>query len=113
MTDRSPEPGRIDLRAFEEPADPLQAERVVSAAMARMSVARTEPRHDVISSLSDYSRPMLAAAAVLLAVVTATMIFTGRRAPDLQPAIVLATWAEAQHVPTNGELLAAFQGYGR
>jgi len=30
-----------------------------------------------------------------------------------QSTSMLATWAETSHVPTNGELLATFQGYSR
>lgn len=111
MTDRSTQPGRIDLRAIDEPADPLQAERVVGAAMARMA-ARGPAHSDVFASIGAYSRLMLAAAAVLCAIATSTVILTSRRAAA-QPLALLASWAESQHVPTNGELLVTFQGYGR
>ncbi len=112
MTDRSREPGRIDLRAVDAPADPLQAERVIAAAMSRMAVVR-ESRGDVLASIMSYSRPLFAAAAALILIATGTLIVTQRRAATDQPASLLATWAESSHVPTNGELLAAFQGYDR
>src|SRR5439155_2831756 len=103
MTDRSRESGRIDLRAIDEPSDPGQAERVIAAAMSRMA-AREASSGDVLASVATYSRPLLAAAAVLFLIATATMIMTrGRRLRD-QPGAVLATWAESRHVPTNGEL---------
>lgn len=110
MTDLTREPGRIDLRAIDVPADPLQAERVIGAAISRMGADR-ESSSDVVTSIAAYARPLLAAAAALLLVATGTLIVTQRRAETEQPANVLATWAESSHVPTNGELLAAFQGY--
>jgi hypothetical protein len=112
MTDRTREPGRIDLGAIDQPADPLQAERVIAAAMSRIG-ADGDSSDDVVASIVTYSRPLLAAAAALLVVATGTLIVSQRRTEHDQPANVLATWAESSHVPTNGELLAAFQGYDR
>jgi len=112
MTNRSREPGRIDLRAIDAPADPLQAQQVIAAAMSRMAADR-ESNGDVLTSIVIYARPLLAAAAALLLIATGTLIITQGRAQADQPASVLATWAESSHVPTNGELLAAFQGYDR
>ena len=111
MTDRSREPGRIDLRAVDLPADPLQAERVIAAAMSRMAEGR-ESKGDVLVTIMSYSRPLLAAAAALILIATGTLMIGERRATD-EPVSLLATWAESSHVPTNGELLAAFQGYDR
>lgn len=112
MTDQSREPGRIDLRTVDAPADPLQAERVVAAAMSRMAVGR-ESKGDVLASITTYSRPLLAAAAALILIATGTLILTQREAQTVPAEGLLATWAESSHVPTNGELLAAFQGYDR
>lgn len=111
MTDRSRELGRIDLRAIDEPADPLQAQRVIAAAMARMAAG--ESSGDVLASIVTYARPLLAAAAALVLVATGTLLVTHGRTQNDQPASVLATWAESSQLPTNGELLAAFQGYDR
>lgn len=112
MTDSSSKPGRIDLRVIDDPADPLQAERVIAAAMSRMSVTR-ESNGDVLATIVAYSRPLLAAAAAILLIAAGTLAVTQRRMQDDQPESVLATWAEASHVPSNGELLATFQGYTR
>lgn len=112
MTDGSREPGRIDLRAIDALPDALQARRVIAAVMSRMA-ADGESKGDVLTSVLSYARPLLAAAAALLLIATATLILTQGRTQDNQPASVLATWAESSHVPTNGELLAAFEGYDR
>jgi hypothetical protein len=112
MTDRSRDPGRIDLRAIDEAADPQQADRVIAAAMSRVAAQREAPG-DVLASLVVYWRPLLAVAAVLLLAATGTLVLTRGRTQTDQPVSVVASWAESSHVPTNGELLAAFQGYGR
>ncbi|MBA3341307.1 MAG: hypothetical protein H0T48_05680 [Gemmatimonadaceae bacterium] len=113
MTDHSMEPGRIDLRAIDEPEDALQADRIIAAALARSRGGPNQPRLDALESLSGYLRPMLAIAASLLIVATGTVIALGPPEPSSQPVAILAEWTESQHVPTNGELLVAFQGYGR
>lgn len=112
MTESAREPGRIDLRAIDQPADPLQAERVISAAMARHAAERGSDA-DVLATIVIYTRPLLAVAAALVVVATGTLIVTQRQTEPVQPASVLASWAESSHVPTNGELLAVFQGYDR
>ena len=112
MTDISGEPGRIDLRAIDEPADPARAERVIAAAMARIA-ADENPGGDALATIAIYARPLLAIAAALVVMATGTLVVTQRPKRDTQPAGVLARWAESNHVPTNGELLALFQGYDR
>jgi hypothetical protein len=112
MTDISREPGRIDLRAIDEPGDQARAERVIAAAMSRVAADRNSGG-DVLSTIVIYSRPLLAAAAALVVIATGTLITTPRRTQQDPPASVLASWAESNHVPTNGELLAVFQGYDR
>ena len=112
MTERSREPGRIDLRAIDHPADPLQAERVIRAAMSRLASER-DAGDDVLATITTYARPLLAVAAALLLAAAGTLIVTQRQTESVEPASVLASWAESSHVPTNGELLAVFQGYER
>ena len=111
MTDRTP--GRIDLRAIER-ADSAQADRVIAAAMARIAASPGQQSRDVVVEWAErFTRPALIAAAVLAAVAVGTLALTdGRREPAPQVA-TLATWVESEHVPTNGELLLTFQGYGR
>jgi hypothetical protein len=111
MTDRSRDPGRIDLRAIDEPSDSAQADRVIAAALARAAGESAAPS-DVLSSIETLTRPLLALAATLLVTAFGTLLLTRGRA-IAEPATVVANWAEQSHVPTNGELLATFQGYGR
>jgi len=112
MTESSHEPGRIDLRPIDHPPDDLQAERVISAAMARFAAGR-DSNDDVLANIVIYTRPLLAAAAALVLAAAGTLIGTQRETEPIEPASVLASWAESSHVPTNGELLAVFQGYDR
>ena len=112
MTDISRHPGRIDLRAIDEPADSARAERVIEAAMSR-AAANRHSRTDVFATIAAYARPLFAAAAALVVIATGTLMVTQRPLQDVPPAGVLASWAESNHVPTNGELLAVFQGYDR
>jgi hypothetical protein len=111
MTDNARDPGRIDLRAIDTPADPLQSGRVIAAVLARM--AAEDDATDVLGSVVVYSRPLLAAAAVLLMIAAGTLFLTRGRTQTDQRANMLAAWAQSSHVPTNGELLATFQGYDR
>ena len=113
MTEIPREPGRIDLRAIDGPADPARAERVIAAAMSRFAADRNSPKGDVLATITIYARPLLAVAAALVVVATGTLITTPRPTQQDQPASVLENWAESNHVPTNGELLAVFQGYDR
>lgn len=114
MTEQPPTPRRIDLRALNS-ADVVQADRVIAAAMSRISVSRVQyPRDAVAEMVARFTRPALVAAAILAAVALGTVAVTdGRRESDSPQVAMLANWAEAQHVPTNGELLLAFQGYRR
>lgn len=112
MTESPRQPGRIDLRPIDHPPDQLQAERVITAAMARFASER-DSNSDVLANIVIYARPLLAVAAALVLIATGTLISTQRQTEPIEPASVLASWAESSYVPTNGELLAVFQGYDR
>lgn len=114
MTDdpRDPEHGRIDLRVVDEPPISARADRVIASAMSRARW-RGGPREDVVAGLLVYARPVLAAAAVLLILVAGALRLEPERQSSASSASVLTNWAEAGHVPTNGELLMAFHGYER
>lgn len=108
MTEDSREPGRIDLRAFDEPADPVRAERVIGAALARASYAGR-----VGGAASDRPGRRVAAlfgAAALLLLAAGLLLFATRR-PVASASGLVAAWTLSSHVPTNAELLAAFGGY--
>jgi hypothetical protein len=115
MTDRSPSPaGRIDLRGLD--SDSSREDRVVAATLARLARdPGREPMDELSTTARRYLWPAVAAAAVLVVTAAGTVIVTARPAGDDdagQPVAMLSGWAESQHVPTNGELLLAFQGYG-
>jgi hypothetical protein len=56
---------------------------------------------------------MLTAATVVMAVGFGALAIVTDTPRLGGPADLLAQWIEAEHVPTNGELLFTFQGYGR
>jgi hypothetical protein len=96
---------RLDLRSLDAADDPGQTDALVRSVMAE--VAR-RPRTDDVRELRRYRAVLLAAALVLAAVALAST--RGRNARG-QGADVIAEWARDGHVPTNGELLASYQGY--
>lgn len=113
MTEQTPPPGRIDLRALDD-ADAGRADRVLAAAMSRIAASPDRPPRDVIGEVVNrFTRPALVAAAVLAAMAIGTLTLTDRGAEPPGNETLLANWVESQHVPTNAELLLAFQGYGR
>ena len=115
MTDQPHGNGRIDLRAIDG-ADAGQANRVIAGAMARIATAPAQEPRDVVGEFAErFSRPALAAAAVLAALAAGTVVASNRTAPDAPdtPVATLASWAGSAHVPTNAELLLTFEGYGR
>jgi hypothetical protein len=85
---------------------------VIAAAMSRIAADRNS-RVDALTTIVIYARPLLAAAAAIVVIATGALMVTQRPAQEDQPVSVLASWAESNHVPTNGELLAVFQGYER
>jgi hypothetical protein len=109
MTDPHIPDGRLDLRALAAEHDPARVDAVIGAVMSRIETTR-QPRDD-LASMRRYQRVLLAAAAVLAAVATAAVVAAPRRSQVAAPTDVIASWTETQHVPTNGELLAAYQGY--
>jgi hypothetical protein len=105
---RDPGGGRLDLRALDAAADPGRTDAIVGAVLT--SIASGSPRDDDIPRLLRAQRRMLAVAAVLAALATAAVVSAPRRS-EVGASDVIASWAESSHVPTNGELLAAYQGY--
>ena len=100
--------GRIDLSALDVARDARREEAVVQRVMHR--IARTSSETDVIP-IARYQRGMAAAAAVLFMLAGALVVVTDRPPPDDDVADVMMGWVESGHVPTNGELLAAYGGY--
>jgi hypothetical protein len=113
MTDQTPPPGRIDLRTLDD-AHAGRADRVIRAAMSRIATSPEQaPRDAVAEVASRFTRPAIVAAAVLAAIAIGTLALTHRASASPAPETLLASWVESQHVPTNAELLQAFEGYGR
>jgi hypothetical protein len=110
MTDRDDE--RINLSALGGP-DPLQENSVVRGAMLRIRAAPA--REPLLATLAAWWRPGLAAAILVFAL--GMLLARQRSRPaETETELVearLIDWAFAGHVPSNGELLATFQGYSR
>ena len=116
MTDSSKPPDRVDLRAL-APTD-AQAERVIGGVMSRLATRPqvvAPPASDVLTIVGRYFPPAWIAAAAALAIAGSAAVVASRRNEPLPTSIdvTVAAWAAQQHVPTNAELLAAFQGYQR
>lgn len=113
MTER--DDGRIDLTALGR-SNPAQADSVVGAAMSRIR-ARTPEREPLLADLAGWWRPGLAAAAAIvlctLGIVLARQRAGSGNAPPASVEARVLDWAESGYVPSNGELLTAFQGYSR
>lgn len=110
-----PEESRVDLRGI-EPTD-VQANRVIDAVLTELATRSrrvTPSRPDVLGIVGRFlPRGWIAAAALLLA--AASFAVVARRAPAENTSLdrTVAMWASLEYVPTNAELLAAFQGYQR
>ncbi|HSB55832.1 MAG TPA: hypothetical protein VLD58_15830 [Gemmatimonadales bacterium] len=111
----------IDLSPLDPRRDPARFERMVGAIVqAAMTPPRATRGTLVLAELLRWTRPALAAAAVV-ALVAGTALFSLRR-PSAAPgeAILeavgipepLAAWARADHYPSTAELLAAFPQAG-
>jgi hypothetical protein len=115
MTDEPTPLGRVDFHAIADDPEFANVERVMAAVLRARSLRAPSAKrfhHDVFSALGRRARPLAAAAAVLLAASLATLALIPRT-PASAPQHTLATWVQSNHVPTNGELLSTFQGYGR
>ena len=99
---------RLDLSAVAPSSG--ETDRVVGAVMARVRREASAPAPGVLEAIG-ISVPLrwIAAAAVLVA--AAALGLTSRRTDTAPPLDVVAQWASQQHVPSNAELLMAFQGY--
>lgn len=104
---------RLDLSALAP--DAADTHRVVGAILASLA-SRPQiaalPATDVLTIVGRSLPPAWIAAAAALAIAGSAAVVS-RRGQSPAPVDVVAMWAEQQHVPTNGELLLAFQGYQR
>lgn len=104
MTDPRERIGRVDLRALDLERDGTREDAVVARALASL-----QPRPADVIPLLSARRHLAFAAAVLGAIALLTVLQSRGRGAD-GDALVM-TWTTSGHVPTNGELLAAYQGY--
>ena len=105
MTDMT-ENERLDLRALDAADDASRTDALVRSVMAKVE---RRPRADDLRDLRRY-RSVLAAAAVVFTSIALLSTFARPRGAE-HTADVIAEWARGGHVPTNAELLAAYQGY--
>jgi hypothetical protein len=110
MTDRDSE--RVDLRALD--LDPGGVDRVISVTMARVSTTLQRPVETMDDMARRSIRPTIVAATLLVAAAALAIAFVDSRPDAGTPsAATVVSWIDSRHVPTNAELLLAFQGYAR
>jgi hypothetical protein len=111
MTERDDD--RIDLTVLRG-EDSAQADAVVQAAMMRIK-ARAPSPEPLLADLAGWWRPGLAAAVLLLALglVLARQRTASESGVQASVEARVLDWAESGYVPSNGELLATFQGFSR
>jgi hypothetical protein len=108
-----PDKDRLDLSALAP--DAAETERIVGGIVARLASrpqSTALPANDVLTIVGRSLPPAWIAAAAALAIAGSAAVVS-RDSGEPASVDVVAMWAEQQHVPTNGELLLAFQGYQR
>ena len=99
---------RLDLRVLDVPPPSARSEILIARVMS--GITAVPQRVDDLARLLQWRGRLVAAAAVLAGVAALTVLALPRR-PSQQPVEPTRSWVEAGHTPTNGELLALFQGY--
>lgn len=112
MTDDS-KPGRIDLRALGVGGGAANLDEIIRNAIAGSTRTRAVPAGDDLEDLRRYLRPALLAAGILIVIAVGAVRTTGYEARVGSPIMTIADWTDQHHLPSNGELLTAFQGYGK
>ena len=108
-----PDRGPVDLGTLGPTR--AQTDRVIAAVMARLpDRPQAAARQDFLELLGLALPPKWIAAAVILAFAgTAVAVTRSQSLDEASVQATVATWAAQRHVPSNAELLAAFQGYQR
>jgi hypothetical protein len=107
----------VDLAALAP--DAAESERVIGAVLAGLAARpqRKPAKTDVLEIIGRHLDPVWIAAAVAIAIAGSAAVLSrtpGEPATSVGSAdALISTWADGQHVPTNAELLLAFQGYGQ
>jgi hypothetical protein len=106
MTDpHSDDTHRLDLSALDTAPDRAREDALVAATLARL-----HPRGAATLPLLTWRRYAALAAAVLAAIALVSLFASrprGAASDEHQP----SQWLQTGHVPSNGELLAAYHGY--
>lgn len=108
------DPERLDLSALS--STDAQADRVIGAVMASISTKSSvemQDQDDALAIVGRYAPSRWVAAALLLSAASLVIVATRRPREDTPTENMVAVWATEAHVPTNAELLTAFQGYER
>ena len=113
MSDQTQEPGRVDFRSISSDPQFADVDRVMAKVSTRHKTARVASQPTVLSIIAAHSRTLCAAAAVLIAIATLSLSLPRGGQRTAAPEVALADWAQANHVPTNAELLITFRGYGQ
>jgi len=101
---------RLDLRALDAALDDERTEAVVAAVMSRIA-SEMHGTTDDITRLLQARRRMMFVAAALAGLAAVAMFAFPQRPGASSGADPISAWSQSSHVPTNGELLAVFQGY--
>jgi hypothetical protein len=103
---------KVDLRVLDPAADPGHWRSFLEATLARADrvlEARREAENDAFWLIAKWRRPLLAAAAMLLAAVVPAEFLLERRESRAEAAHRLATvsaaWVERDQGPTGAEIL--------
>lgn len=112
MTEHAQAVPRLDLSSLGIHPEAERVEAILSNVMDRVrSEASTVPPWDEIRSLVRARSYLLAAAAVLAIIATASTVIAHRQQATAIDLDLIASWTATSHVPSNGELLAAYRGY--
>jgi len=106
------ETDKVDLTALDPMADPGRWQAFVEATLARADGvldARRDSENDAFSLIARWRRPLMAAAAVLLAVLVPAEFLLEEREARVEAAHRLATvsitWVERSQGPSGTEIL--------
>ena len=101
---------RIDLRTLDLGENSAREDQVMRAVMQRITSASTRP--DTWESIARMQRRLAAIAAMLL-LMAGAVLFAQREQRNSELTDLIENWVASNHIPTNGELLAAYKGYRR
>lgn len=105
------EGSRLDLRLLDVGDEQARADEVMRAVMERIARGATEP--DWLVGLVRARRALATVAAILLLIAGAFVMRESGTDTGIELAEQIESWALTRHAPTNGELLAAYKGYGQ